>query len=137
MLDRRHFLIGAGGLDPTGHVFTVAGGSGGGPGHVFDTLPRIQAAIISASIQNIVCTGYSISGDLLGRQMIFARVSSGSSGMPYVRSADRYLPNGSTDPTHGGYWILANNIVMPEMFGAKRDGTTDDYPAIIRGRFQG
>ena len=55
--------------------------------------------------------------------------------MPYVRSADRFLPNGSANSSNGGYWILTNDIVMPEMFGAKRNGSilgtgTDDSGAI-------
>jgi hypothetical protein len=50
------------------------------------------------------------------------------------RSADRYLPNGTTDSTNGGWWegYSPTRVITPEMFGAYATGlaTDDDYPAI-------
>jgi hypothetical protein len=96
----------------------------------YETLAEIEATQIPAGVQSITCLAYATPGDLFHNAMHFMRVSSGSSGMPCVRSADTYLPNGSTNSTNGGYWILTNNIVMPEMFGALRNGTNDDSGAI-------
>ena len=112
-------------------AWTIVTGSGGsGVLNAFDTVAKIQATNIPATMQSIACFAYAISGDLFDRTMVFKRVPTGGAAMPYVRSADRFLPNGTTDATNGGYWKLTNNIVMPEMFGAKRDGVTDDYAAI-------
>lgn len=37
---------------------------------------------------------------------------------PYFRSVDRFMPDGTTDATNGGYWILApGQIFTPGMFG--------------------
>ncbi len=55
-------------------------------------------------------------------------------GTGYFRSADRYLPNGSTDNTNGGYWQIMDMVVDPHMFGCPTNvygGTNDGYGAII------
>jgi len=114
VLDNTGAWVELGTVDPTSHTFTGAGGFSA----VFDNLAAIQAATIPAAVNNIVSLSYANPGDLLGNQMMFARSASGSAGMPYVQSAD------------GAWWLLSNNVVMPEMFGAKRDGVTDDAGAI-------
>lgn len=52
----------------------------------------------------------------------------------WFRSLDRYLPNGNTDATNGGYWEFnvgsTANVVA---FGAFGNGTTDDLLAIRGG----
>ncbi|HYI39217.1 MAG TPA: glycosyl hydrolase family 28-related protein [Allosphingosinicella sp.] len=48
------------------------------------------------------------------------------------RSQDRFLPNGTTDSTNGGYWEFqpADGIVDVEEFGLVGDGTTDNSAAM-------
>lgn len=36
----------------------------------------------------------------------------------YFRSVDRFMPDGSTDATNGGYWLIDEVNASPEMFGA-------------------
>jgi len=43
----------------------------------------------------------------------------------YIRSADRFLPNGTIDPGDGGYWEVASPILNPKMIGAQFNGTDD------------
>ena len=66
----------------------------------------------------------------------YARVSKvdidavGYPSAAFFRSADRNMPDGTTDATNGGYWLLLEDVLMPEMFGATGDGKTDDSAAI-------
>jgi len=38
----------------------------------------------------------------------------------YFRSADRFMPDGTTNSTNGGYWLLDEVVVNPYMLGALR-----------------
>lgn len=57
-------------------------------------------------------------------------VSGGYPAASYKRSTDRYMPDGSTDAVNGGYWLLMEKAVRPEMLGAVGDGSTDDTVAV-------
>lgn len=49
----------------------------------------------------------------------------------YFRSTDRIMPDGTTDNTNGGYWLLDEVVIAPSMLGAKKDDSTfDSGPAI-------
>jgi hypothetical protein len=48
----------------------------------------------------------------------------------YFRSADRNMPDGSSNATYGGYWLLDVAEANPMMFGAAGDSTTDDTAAV-------
>lgn len=54
----------------------------------------------------------------------------GYPAVAYFRSTDRFMPDGTTDGVNGGYWVVADAAVYPEMFGAKGDGITDDSTAF-------
>lgn len=47
----------------------------------------------------------------------------------YFRSTDRFMPDGSTDATNGGYWIIDEVIVDWRMLGVKADNLADDTAA--------
>lgn len=54
-----------------------------------------------------------------------ADITSGSyPAASYFRSTDRYMPDGTTDATNGGYWLLNEKIISPAMMGAKPNGTS-------------
>ena len=77
-------------------------------GYFIDTYGDIAAAIVPATYLSIYTNGFYTSGGGGGAQ--YVRVASEPS-LPVpvkVRSGDRYLPDGSTDPTNGGWWQLAN-----------------------------
>lgn len=78
----------------------------------------------------VITAGAGLSWTVNFTQAVGPVAMTGSTGLPYIRSSDTFLPNGSIDATNGGYWILTNNIIMPEMFGAVRNGVTDDSGAI-------
>lgn len=48
----------------------------------------------------------------------------------YFQSQDRFMPDGSTDNTNGGYWLLDETSVTPYMFGGIGDGVADDAGEI-------
>lgn len=48
----------------------------------------------------------------------------------YFRSVDRFMPDGSTDATNGGYWVIDEIEPTVTMFGAVGDATTNDATAI-------
>lgn len=41
----------------------------------------------------------------------------------YFRSVDRFMPDGTTDATNGGYWLNVSPILTLEMFGGVADGS--------------
>lgn len=48
----------------------------------------------------------------------------------YVRSMDRYLPDGTQDTENGGYWVLSTNSPTSKQMGAVIDGITLDTQAL-------
>lgn len=48
----------------------------------------------------------------------------------YFRSADLFMPDGTTDATNGGYWVIDEREPTVTMFGAIGDAATDDSAAI-------
>lgn len=71
----------------------------------------------------------SLVGGAHYRRASFADLGSFPSAA-YFRSVDRYLPDGSTDATNGGYWLLDEDRPSVHMTGAVGDGVTDDTAAI-------
>jgi hypothetical protein len=54
----------------------------------------------------------------------------------YFRSADRFMPDGSTDSTNGGYWLLDEVVVNPYMFGALRGrSNSNDTTSALQAMF--
>lgn len=90
-----------------------------------DTIP----AIVKRVRTQFFNPNYAVPATLVGganyRRISFASLT----GVPtaaYFRSVDRFMPDGTTDNTNGGYWIIDEVIFNPEMFGAVQDfnGTT-------------
>lgn len=71
--------------------------------------------------------GFAAIGDAGGakyRRISFADLT-GYPALSYVRSLDRFMPNGSIDAVNGGYWVIDEKEVTPQMLGAVVDGVAD------------
>jgi hypothetical protein len=76
--------------------------------------------------------GFAAIGDAGGakyRRVSFADLT-GYPALSYVRSLDRFMPNGTIDVVNGGYWVIDEKEVTPQMFGAVANGVADDLPAF-------
>jgi hypothetical protein len=142
--DRVNTLLTAGSnitLDYNDSVNTLtisASGGGGGGATEYDTLSDVGAATISADIQAVRTSGYTTLGD--GGNGLYVRLDAAPSdptNNAYIRSVDRYTLSGSTDATHGGYWVLVpeGGEVRIEQFGGRGnwDGATgtDNYQPLL------
>jgi hypothetical protein len=104
-------------------------------GGVYDTVALAAADTISAAILVVRTLGYTTAGTG-GANYVrtsYATITAGTyPAASYFRSADRYMPDGSTDATNGGYWLNASEVLTFEQFGAVGDATvTNDSAAII------
>jgi len=89
----------------------------------------VATKTFTANIQTFLTSGYSTPGD--GGHALYRRVVSEPSHAGKLRSVDRFLPNGTTDATNGGWWELTGSFVTPKMFGAKGSlGIVDDGDLI-------
>lgn len=90
------------------------------------THTALSALSVPAGIQVAYLSGYTTVGD--GGAKHIKRVASQPAGGG-VRSADRFLPNGTTDSTNGGWWQINDDEVNLLQFGAKADNSTSIYSA--------
>ena len=142
-------------------LMPTSGGGGGGGGTTtasayFDSIAAVLAATIPATVKTIATSGYDklgVGGAIYQRMATApallappsnALAASAPSGGHYpsphplsginrgiLRSVDRFLPNGTSDPDKGGWWMLdLQQGLTPQMFGAWADYTHDDGPAI-------
>lgn len=82
----------------------------------FDSRASVAAANILPLVSYVRTAGYSIAGD--GGAALYKRASSEPTHAGKVQSAD------------GAWWELSDQTLNVKMFGAKGDGTTDDWQAI-------
>lgn len=103
---------------PRGLTGPVGEGSGG---LFFTTRSAAASATIASDIKVIRTAGYSAVGDR--GHGLHKRVSALPSHSGYFRSVDRYMPDGTTDGTNGGYWELVPDMsgICIEQFGGKAD----------------
>ena len=95
----------------------------------FPTIAGFEGTTIAANVVAAQIQGYYAAGD--GGAMLLTRVSSEPSHPACFRSTDRYLPNGSVDPTNGGWWVISVTNLNVRQLGAKGDGSTPDTTAFI------
>ena len=88
----------------------------------------LQAQSIPAQIKALRSTGYAAEGDGGGAR--YKRVAAQPAHEGKFRSADRFLPNGTSDSSNGGWWEIDEAEADPRAFGAKGDATTNDTTAI-------
>jgi hypothetical protein len=82
-----------------------------------DPLPTAAWALstIPVNYKSIYSTGYATDGD--GGAGLYMRVPAAPTHAGKFRSVDRFMPDGSTNPTNGGWWEIAERILRPEHFG--------------------
>lgn len=78
---------------------------------------------VHAGISAVRLDGYTAAGD--GGGALYVRAFDEPSHPGKIRSADRFLPNGTEDPANGGWWGLREQVITPEMFGAIGDADED------------
>lgn len=81
----------------------------------FDTLALAVAATIPAGVKGLRLYGYATAGDAPVAD--YVRVAAQPSHAGKLQSTDRFLPNGSTDSTNGGWWEIRTSLLDSRMLG--------------------
>ncbi|MCK1322768.1 hypothetical protein IVA94_18075 [Bradyrhizobium sp. 156] len=91
---------------------------------LFGSRAALAAAKVPPLLNAAVCFGYAAAGDC--PPFMLTRVTS-QPAYGGVRSTDRYLPNGSTDNTNGGWWVYVPGPDGTDVraFGYKADWVDD------------
>jgi hypothetical protein len=106
----------------------------------YNAKSEIAAATISGNVRvaqtRFYAPNYAAPATMVGGatyvRTSYATITAGSyPAASYVRSVDRLMPDGSTDATNGGYWLLQDEVVTPQKFGAVGNASADDYAAIV------
>lgn len=92
------------------------------------SLALAQSTSFIAARSYVLVAGYTNKGD--APLATYLRVATQPTHAGKFRSTDRFLPNGTTNSTNGGWWELQEKFPTPLHFGAKLDGTTDDTTAM-------
>lgn len=82
---------------------------------LYATLSGMSAITVPVGLLSFEVAGYAAVGD--GGRSHYARVATQPAHAGKVRTADRFLPNGSTDSGNGGWWELREERVTLPMFG--------------------
>lgn len=82
---------------------------------LYATQALAQAAFIPNIVKSLRLTGYTVAGDSPSADYI--RVATQPSHTGKLRSTDRFLPNGGTDNTNGGWWELKVTVLDSRMLG--------------------
>ncbi len=98
----------------------------------YQSLAAASAAAILATVKRIRTLFYSpnflvpnsLAGGAHYRRVSFADLT-GVQTQAYFRSADRFMPDGTTDNTNGGYWLLDEAVIDWKMVGVQCDGTDE------------
>jgi hypothetical protein len=87
------------------------------------TVAQAAAATVSNIFGGLTTVGFGVAGD--GGNALYRRVASQPIHPGCFRTTDRYLPNGTTDATNGGWWELVpeRGQISVLAFGADRTGT--------------
>lgn len=84
-----------------------------------------------ASVQTLNLNGRKSFGDRAGKIPVKRVALQPTTHNGWLRTADRFLPNGTVDDTNGGYWEFnVGDFANVCAFGAVANGTTNDHPAI-------
>lgn len=96
----------------------------------YDTNAIAAATSLPANIKVLTTAGYYGQGD--GGGGAYIRTTSDPGHNFSIRTQDRFLPDGSSSPANGGWWLGVSNFktINIKNHGAKGDGVTDDAPAI-------
>jgi hypothetical protein len=103
-----------------------------------------QAATIAATVKTIETQYYApvfttattlVGGGKYVRMSKSVIDSGGYPALSYFRSTDRFMPDGSTDSTNGGYWVLFVEEPCVTQLGAIGNNSTDCSAAFQAATF--
>ena len=98
---------------------------------IYIAVADASAATIDPNVKRLSTQFFDATTKVGGAHYI--RVSlialSGVQTQAYFRSIDRYMPDGTTDATNGGYWLLDESVVDWRMMGVRADGSDDTVAA--------
>lgn len=96
----------------------------------YGTKALAAAATILAEVKSLQTLAYatpSVGGGARYVRTSYATITAAAyPASAYFRSVDRFMPDGSTDATNGGYWLISEPFFYPEQFGAVGDDSTID-----------
>jgi hypothetical protein len=87
-----------------------------GSAQFFKNLPQVAASVVGSAIDGIVVARRASGLPFVPANYVRSAVEPLHTGK--VRSADRFLPDGSTDLVNGGWWTIAEAVVDIRMLGA-------------------
>lgn len=96
----------------------------------YRSFSQVTALEISAAQKVLKVAGYASEGD--GGSTQWKRVAAAPSHGAGLRSLDRYLPNGTTDETNGGWWDLDEERPNELMLGGVASRTNAQQTAAIQ-----
>jgi hypothetical protein len=103
-------------------------------GAMYRTRVALAAATVPSTEKAVACLGYATAGDcdVFLMKRVSAKPLRGG-----VRSADRFMPDGSTDATNGGWWIYVPSAAGTDAraFGCKADWNGNDATATDNTAF--
>lgn len=82
---------------------------------IFSSRNAVQSETIPVGLKSIRTNGYANAGDF--GKGLYNRVASQPTHTGKVRSNDRFMPDGSTDATNGGWWELIEDKPSVLQFG--------------------
>lgn len=101
----------------------------------FDSVEDAEDATMPASVKAVrtrfYAPDFATAAGLVGGAR-YRRVTSQPSHELKFRSVDRFLPNGTSDNTNGGWWAINEPILNVHMAGATGAGSVDEGPAFQR-----
>ncbi len=92
------------------------------------TIPAIVKRVSTQFRAPLYADMDTLVGGARYRRASFTDLSAVSSRL-YFRSADRFMPDGSPDATNGGYWLVDEAEIQPEMAGAGNADMAEDTKA--------
>lgn len=99
-----------------------------------NSIASAQASTIPASLKSIYIQ-FRDTNRRANSGAQYTRISladlTGYPASSFFRSTDRFMPDGTTDNTNGGYWLIEDATPDPMQFGAVCDGTTNDRSPIV------
>ncbi|MER9883090.1 hypothetical protein [Mesorhizobium sp. M0118] len=94
----------------------------------YGTTVGLSGITVPVGLLRIATSGYTAVGDGAGVDLV--RVSAQPSHPGRVRTADRFMPDGSTSAGNGGWWVFDETVIEPMMLGASASSAVDSASAI-------
>ncbi|MBZ9920098.1 MULTISPECIES: hypothetical protein [unclassified Mesorhizobium] len=105
---------------------------------IYASVATASGSTIAAGVKSIRTQFYApvfttpatlVGGANYARMSRAAITAGGYPALAYFRSADRFMPDGTTDAVNGGFWVLNESVATATMFGA-REGLADNALAL-------